>query len=173
MKKMKNNFKLLALTFLLGILTSSLMGQDYKSGIGLRFGTWGAAGVTFKHFINENTALEANLNFRSYSSYYGYNGGYTYIEVTGLYEKYGSISDIDGLKYYFGGGPVVGIFSYSDGYSGSDAAFRLGIAGVIGLEYKFSNVPIAISTDYMPSYNLLGGRYFSSNRGGLAVRYTF
>jgi hypothetical protein len=90
-----------------------------------------------------------------------------------LYEKYNDISDIKGLQYYFGGGPAAGIYSYGNGYSGTDATFRLGIAGVVGLDYKFSNVPIAISADYMPSFNLLGGTYFSSNRGGIAIRYTF
>ena len=170
---MTNNVKLITLIALFSCLTVVVKAQDYKNAIGLRFGTWGSVGATLKHFTNDNTALEVNLNYRSYSYYSFYSYSSKFFEITGLYEKVASMSGVDGLKYYYGGGPAVGLYTYGDTYIGSDATFRLGVAGIVGLEYKFDKVPISISADYMPSFNFIGGSYFSGNRGGFAVRYTF
>lgn len=154
-----------------GIFTSA-QAQDFKNAIGARFSTYGAFGASFKHFTNENTAIEINATFRSYTYYLSYT--YSYYDFSGLYEKYAPINDVEGLRYYYGGGPVIGFFSYGELNYYDDATFRLGVAGIIGLSYKFPNKsPIEVSADYMPSFNFLGGSYFNSNRGGLAVRYTF
>jgi hypothetical protein len=165
--------KIISLIALLSGVLTSVQAQDFKNAIGARFSTYGAFGASLKHFTNDNTALEVNATFRSYSYSYLYSYTYTYIDISGLYEKYENLKDVPNLKWYYGGGPVVGLYNYGDGYYGTDATFRLGLAGVVGLSYKFPNSPFEVSADYLPSFNFLGGSYFNANRGGLAVRYTF
>ena len=163
--------KIISLIALLSGVLTRVQAQEFKNAIGARFSTYGAFGASFKHFSNENTAIELNATFRSYTYYLSYT--YSYYDFSALYEKYAPINDVEGLRYYYGGGPVVGIFSYGDLNYYDDATFRLGLAGVIGLSYKFPKSPIEVSADYMPSFNFVGGSYFNGNRGGLALRYTF
>lgn len=126
-------------------------GSDYSTGIGLRLGY--PFGLTVKHFFNPNGAIEGILGFG-----YGFN-------ITGLYEYHGDISGASGLKWYAGGG--LSFYSWN-GYGSS-----VGIAGVIGLDYKLPSAPIDFSLDWMPGFYFTGYNGFAAGGGGLAIRYTF
>ena len=138
--------------------------KPYKGAVGLRFGYWSTLNLSGKFFINDNSAIELNLGTRSYFSA-------RYVEVVGLYERYNSVSDVEGLNWYYGGGLSLGTYTDID-----DATLLVGLAGLAGIEYKFKDTPIAISLDWMPTF-FISNSYFTSsfaaNRGGLAVRYTF
>mgnify|MGYP001615571992 CR=1 FL=1 len=48
----------------------------------------------------------------------------------------------------------------------------LGVDGIIGLEYVFDGVPINLSLDYKPSFNITPG-FFDPSGGALSIRYYF
>ena len=134
--------------------------QDYKNAIGGRFGS--ANGVSFKTGLNKNAMLELIGNFRS-------NKGYSYIQVTGLYEVYNPIAGAEGLNWFYGGGATIG----SVKVKGFDGDVYLGANGVLGLDYKFKAAPINLSLDWIPTFQLTPSTGFYSGDIGLGIRYTF
>jgi hypothetical protein len=167
---MKNFISTLFLFSIILIFTQNASAQTYKNGIGLRFG-WGY-GVTFKHFVNQKAALEGVLNYRSYGALdYKYN----YVRLTGLYLIHNPIASAEGLQWYYGGGLMYQSWGGDfDKYTNGAKSSNLGIVGALGLDYKFKDVPISITADWLPTFILSGyGDGFGGEAGGLAVRYTF
>ncbi len=125
---------------------------EYKTAIGVKL--WNGGGVTLKTFIAGNNALE----FIGYFDRYG-------TRITGLYEIHGNLSSEGALKWYFGPGAHVGL------YKGITA---VGIDGVVGIDYKFSNIPLNLALDWQPAFELGSGdrNGFYGNWGGFAVRFT-
>jgi hypothetical protein len=145
--------------------TSNLQAQDYSSAVGLRLG--GYNGITFKHFFNEKSAIELYGTARSYF-------GYSFYNVTALYEMHNAIDKVDGLKYYYGGGVTAGLSSYNSFYFASSSSTSIGIAGILGLEYCFKNPTINISLDWVPTYYVSDSALgFASGYGALSARYYF
>lgn len=147
---------------------------SYKTALGLKF-LWGIA-LTGKHFFKEKHAVEAIFKYR------GYTGVGADIGLGVLYEYHNDIKGVEGLKWYGGGGVYAGTFSFKDEISdymdqyGEGSNFYFGLAGVLGLEYKIGSLPIAISADWQPSFQLkdtYGSSGFSAESGGLGVKYTF
>lgn len=157
---------------------SSRSAVTYNTGIGIRFGGW-ESGLTVKHFIKSNAAIEGIL-----SSGWHYRG----TRITGLYEIQKSISGAPGLYWFYGVGAHIGFYNESYWYSGDckDGRYEyqgrwykcdgtratIGIDGIIGLEYHFSEIPFTIGLDLKPSIGLIGwgGRYGDS---AFTVRYAF
>lgn len=136
---------------------------SYKAALGLKF-IYGVA-LTGKVFIKENAALEGILRYN------GAGGLGSNIAFTGLYEYHAPIKGVDGLRWYLGGGGHVNHFSWKD--SDADAVTTFGVAGVLGLEYKFANLPLAISADWQPAYIISSPSGFSAENGGIGIKYTF
>jgi hypothetical protein len=135
--------------------------QTYDNAVGLRLG-WGFGG-SIKHFFDDSKAVEGIVQF---------GGLYTrYSQVTGLFQIHKPLDDVaPGLQWYFGGGGFVGLFS---GVSSANAT-RIGIAGNIGLDYAFDDIPLNVSLDWVPGIAIVGfGNSFGARTGGLAVRYIF
>lgn len=136
--------------------------QDYKTGIGLRGGWFN--GITVKHFIGENKALEGIFSTR----WRGFN-------ITGLYEVHHTAFDVDGLNWYYGGGGHIGFW---DGRNvkwatGTNAYTVIGIDGILGLEYNFKEIPINLSVDWKPAFNIIGHSGFWGDGGAFSIRYIF
>lgn len=142
--------------------------QDYQTAIGARLG-WGIS-ATGKHFLSENGAIEAIANFRSF----GVPGfKWSWVSITGLYEIHNDLSSVtEGLKWYYGGGPNITLYSGSFDVNGLNST-TIGIVGTLGLDYKFPTAPINISLDWLPGFAISGGGGFSASAGGIAVRYAF
>ena len=99
------------------------------------------------------------------------------LQVTGLAEIHAPAFDVDGLKWFYGGGGHIGFYSYWDGhpyfsetYSGSRAV--IGVDGIVGIEYTIQELPICLSIDLKPAFNIIGYSGFGSG-GGISARYTF
>ncbi|HRI01154.1 MAG TPA: hypothetical protein PK006_08885 [Saprospiraceae bacterium] len=157
------------------LVSNRASAQDYRTAVGLR-AAWGW-GLSAKHFIKDGHALEGILRYRSYgSSVLGVSYKYSYLQISALYQIHKEIPSIDGLMWYFGGGAVVGFYS-GDGFDaikGADGGTTIGISGNVGLDYKFANIPLNISADWIPTFVLNGyGNGFGAEGGGVAVRYTF
>jgi hypothetical protein len=158
---MKRVFVLLIALTMLNITisnaqSSSSNSSTYTTALGVKFYP---TGVTLKHFISENHALEGLGYF--------YNYGF---RITGLYEIYGDINNARGLRWYIGPGAHVGF--YNTKYGGGSSA---GVDGVLGLDYKVTNAPLNLSLDWQPSFEF-GDNFnngFSGGWGGFGIRYTF
>lgn len=126
---------------------------SYKTGVGLKFFP---LGITVKSMTTKKTAIE----FLGY-----FHDGF---RVTGLYEYHGIINEEKNLKWYIGGGGHIG---FADNDNGSDA--KLGVDGIIGLDYKFLHLPLNISLDWQPSFGLGDESSFTGNWGGIGARFCF
>ena len=140
----------------------SVNAQDYLTGIGLRGGT--SNGVTIKHFLSEDNAVEGILSLRW--------GG---IMVCGLYEfeKYMSTP---GLSWYYGAGAHIGFWNSTKNdipWADVDDNYTvIGVDGIIGIEYTFDGFPINISLDWKPTLNLVGTTDFWGDEAAFSIRYT-
>lgn len=158
MKHMKKIISLLLLSFLAVV---SLNAQtNYSRAVGIKAG--GGFSFTYKQFVTENNNLEAQATL--------WNKGF---RVSGLYEfNFYRFEQAPGLALFAGPGVHIGFWKdeFQKDYN-SKAEF--GIDGIIGLDYKFSNVPVNISLDWQPAVTLVGSAGFSPSFGGIGIRYTF
>lgn len=167
---MKKLSLLIVMTGLMLLAHNTTQAQSYKNAIGLR-ALWGY-GITFKHFLNEKAALEGVIYYRNYGYY---AGDYNYFRITGLYLIHNQISSAPGLTWYYGGGLMFqswgGKFKE---FQPNASTTNFGIMGALGLDYKFANVPINLSLDWLPTI-IIGGYLsgFGGEAGGFAIRYTF
>ena len=138
-------------------------GTSYQTALGVKI--WDGGGISLKHFIAPNRALEGIGYF--------YNRGF---RLTGLYEIHGDINGAAGLKWYVGPGAHIGFYNdkyyYSRRYTNNTRAV-FGIDGVVGLDYKFTGAPINVSLDWQPAFEFASGFGFNGSWGGLGIRYTF
>lgn len=166
--------KILLLASLL--LASGAFAQDYKNSIGVRLGSgvYDVVGVSYKTFITQPGALEFNLGIRPYSHSAGnWKHKWTNVSLSGAYQHHFPIGDIDGFKWYVGGGLVIAnSFSNNDYYTG----LSVGLFPTGGVDYKLKNAPFAFSVDLRPTvhvveaYDYYKGFYFN---GGVTARYVF
>jgi len=146
-------------------LSGLIKAQNYETGIGLRGGF--ASGITVKHFLTEKTAVEGIFSTRW--------GGFM---ITGLYEIEAPTFETEGLSWYYGGGAHIGFWNsnnsgnswWEDDHSGNYTV--LGIDGIIGLSYTFSEAPINISLDWKPMINFVGYSGVWGDMAAISVRYT-
>lgn len=135
--------------------------SSYRTALGIKFYP---AGITLKHFTQNNRALEG-------IGYFWHDG----FRFTGLYEIHGDFNGAPGLKWYIGPGAHIQFWSeeWKRNYPGRDAGVGIGVDGVLGLDYKIGGAPINLSLDWQPSFNFVGYNYFEGGWGGFAIRYTF
>ncbi len=155
---------IVALTFFIQESKGQAMGQSYTTALGVK--VWDGGGITIKHFVAANVAVEGIGYF--------WNRG---VRIVGLYEFHYDIASAPGLKWYVGPGAHVGFYNntyYNNNYpNGDGSGSYVGIDGVLGLDYKFDRAPINISLDWQPSFEFGSNRGFINNWGGLGIRYTF
>lgn len=156
--------KIVIILFIVSCLVPVTLAQDYNTGIGLRGGF--ANGLTIKHFTGEKPAFELLLASR-------WRG----VEITVLYEIHNQAFNTERLRWYYGFGGHVGFWNgdYTNSYWGDPGKNYtvIGIDGILGLEYSFSEVPINLGLDWKPTYNLVGYTGFWADGGALSIRYIF
>jgi hypothetical protein len=141
---------LVAFIFLSGLQVS---GQDYRFGIGVRLSNATPTlnnSITGRYFITERSAIEGLVSF---GSRFG---------LGGLLEIYKPFS-VEGLRWFYGGGAYVG-FEDGDTY--------LGPTGIIGLDYKFTNIPLNLSLDWKPELDIIPDINFVPDAFAFSVRFT-
>jgi hypothetical protein len=149
--------KLLLLLFAALAFVQMSMAQDgsnYKHAIGVRLGSSVPAiksGISYKHFINNN-AIEGILSF---------GDG---VGICGLYEIHKPIASTEGLQWLFGFG---GYATFNNSNS------NVGAAGIIGLDYKFKDIPLNITVDWKPELNIISKVGFEASGVGFSARFTF
>ena len=143
-----------------------------KNALGLRLGSNDGLGgeISFQRKLSSENRLELDLGWRNRSDYY--NTGYddNTIKFTGLYQWVWEIDN--GFNWYAGVGGGLGSWSTKNDTSGSFVY----IAGDIGIEYDFDEVPIMLSLDFRPEFGFGGNKYYRNNYGSdiaLGIRYRF
>ena len=135
---------------------------DYKTAIGIRAGF--SQGISVKHFLGHKDAVEVIGSFR-------YRG----FQVTGLYERHANAFAVDHLYWYYGAGAHIGFWNYYDGHPWFDeddgSKTVIGIDGILGIEYNIQDIPINVSLDYKPAFNLIGFSNAVFDGGALSIRY--
>jgi hypothetical protein len=127
--------------------------SSYKNALGIRLGSSVPAiknGITYKHFIGSN-AIEGILSF---------GDG---VGVCGLYEIHKPLST-ENLQWLIGFGGYVGFTSSTS---------NVGAAGIIGLDYKFSQIPLNLTLDWKPELNIISKVGFEASGIGFSARFTF
>ncbi|MEO6731012.1 MAG: hypothetical protein ABIN01_07325 [Ferruginibacter sp.] len=129
--------------------------QEYKTAVGIRLGPNSPAiapGFTIKHFLDEQHAVEAIV---------GINSG---IGVCALYEWHFPITAVPHLQWFAGAGAYAAYRS-STSYIGG--------AGIVGVDYKFPDIPLNISIDWKPELNIIESVGFDASGVGFSARFTF
>ncbi len=128
--------------------------EEGKNAIGLRFGA-GLAELSYQKYLSDVNRAEIDLGFGFSSKMISITGTYQWVfDVT--------IAGLD-FNWYAGLGANVG-------YAASK--LYLGVVGQVGIEYHF-DIPISLSLDYRPMFNILPSMDFAADGIALSVRYRF
>jgi hypothetical protein len=156
---------------------SQTRGNEYQNSIGLRLGTgyYDVFSASFKTFLGGTpSALEFNLGFRP-DSYYGYDAFSVCFQA--VYQYHFNIPPVPGLKWFVGGGLTFSNTSLTNKNSDYNysSGFGMGIFPTGGLDYKFANIPLALSADLRPTIGIARPNdYYNFNyvSFGISARYT-
>lgn len=140
--------------------TSAAAQPDALKGLhaGLRLGP--ATGLTVRKSVGtDGEWLEAIATVRAEA-----------LTLTGLYEfhRYNDFN-FQGLSWFYGGGGHATLFPVGH----EDGPIAIGLDGIVGLEYAIPDVPLSISLDWKPAFNILGPVGLVGDEGALSVRYHF
>lgn len=154
---------------MLGGLSNKATAQlDNRGAIGGRFGS--AQGITYRHTLNANHALEAIMSIQS-------NSDFRRFRVVGLYETYKPL--VAGLNWYYGFGGSVGSYKEKDkiidGQRRSfDSHLNLSVDAIVGIEFNIPQSPFQISLDVKPYFDFLNETSIKLlDPVGFSVRYKF
>jgi hypothetical protein len=128
--------------------------QDYRFALGLRLSNSTPTlnnSITGKYFVTDKNAVEGLLSF---GSRFG---------LGALLEIHKPFENVQGLRWFYGAGAYVGFEN--------DNTF-LGPTGVLGLDYKFANVPINISADWKPELDIIPDINFVPDAFAISLRFT-
>lgn len=148
----------------------SLKAQDYKTAIGIRLGPNSPAmapGFTIRHFLDEKHAVEGIV---------GINSG---IGFCALYEWYHPVATVEQLQWFVGAGGYAAyrnnaLFTGEGSNSGNNKnSSFIGAAGIVGVDYKFRDIPLNISIDWKPELNIIESVGFEASGVGFSARFTF
>ena len=152
--------KKLLLVLFLAFSAQFAYSQAYLTSVGLRAGV--APGITLKHFVRTDAALEGILTTRGKG-----------INITGLYEWHSPLGEVENFFWYIGGGGHIGFWD-DDSYMKGDfteSYVALGIDGILGMEYTFEEIPLNISLDWKPTFNIVEYSGFWGDELALSARY--
>jgi hypothetical protein len=133
------HIRFLGLGGLLSLLVAqAASAQKYTTAAGVRLGG-GNYGITVQQRVASRITIEgiAGLGQREYSG-----------TVLGEYH-FGILGP--SLNYYFGAGGHLGNNKDTGGYGGFD--------GLVGVEYKVAFLPVVLSFDFKPSYEINSADY--------------
>jgi len=158
--------KILVVVFLAACagLLNNANAQDYKTALGVRLSSANAMqnnSVSFKQFITGKTAIEALFTFGDP------------LALGALLEFHKPLA-VSGLSYYYGAGGYISFIKTLNTTTHKESTDpNFGAQGVIGLDYKFSNIPLNISLDWKPELNIVNDINFEPAAIGFTARFTF
>ena len=161
---MKKSFFAFLVIAVLGMTANNASAQDYKTALGVRLSSSAPMinnSISFKQFLNEKTAIEAYFSFGDPLA-------------LGANLEFHKPLGTAGLKYFYGGGGYIGFVKTTNvNTQKTSTSPNLGAQGVIGLDYKFTNIPLNISLDWKPELNIVSDINFEPAAIGFTARFTF
>lgn len=142
------------------ISATQVKAQDYKTALGIRLSSSAPAinnSVSFKHFMNPKLAVEGLFTFDKTAA------------IGALLEIHNPMPSTEGLKWFYGAGAYLG---FDSDKTHTDRAL-MGAQGIIGLDYKFANLPLNLSLDWKPELNIIDNINFEPAAIGFTIRFTF
>ena len=123
--------------------------------------------------------LSASTLTNSFEIIGGLNFGNNYSNwfyVAGLYQYNFQLGNVEGLNWFTGFGAYVSVRSYETytndrGYTTS-SDLGIGIDGIIGIDYTIREVPLNVSLDWKPTFQIINSGFWGSDVA-LSIRYTF
>jgi hypothetical protein len=144
--------------------SSTLQAQDYQTALGVRLSSSSAMvnnSISIKHFISEKSAIEGLLSFGDP------------LAIGALYELHKPMA-ASGLTYYYGaGGYIAFLKKVNTNTNKTTTDPNFGAQGVLGLDYKFNNIPLNISIDWKPELNIVSDINFEPAAIGFTARFCF
>ena len=142
----------------------SAQGTNYRTALGVRLSSSNALqnnSVSFKQFITDKTAIEALFTFGDP------------LALGAMLEIYKPLA-ADGLSWFYGGGGYIAfVKTLNKRTQKENTDPNFGAQGIIGLDYKFNNIPLNISLDWKPELNLVNDINFEPAAIGFTARFTF
>ena len=143
---------------------STVSAQEYKTALGVRLSSAQAMqnnSISLKHFLNERTAIEALFSFGDPLS------------LGALLEVHKPFSAA-GVRWFYGGGGYLGfVKTYNPDKNVNETDVNFGAQGILGLDYKFANLPLNLSIDWKPELNIVSEINFEPAAIGFTARFTF
>ncbi len=114
----------------------------------------------------------AELSYQHYaggSNFWEFDAGLfdNLLDLVAIYDF--SIAPVGPFNFYMGPGAFLATWA---GPRPQDAHMNVGLAGQIGLEYIF-DIPLQISLDWRPCFNLMNGFAWAPYGAALGIRYAF
>lgn len=162
--------KIILSTIMLMGLAFTAQAQDIsKNALGLRLGDNDGFGgeISYQRGLSDNNRLELDLGWRN-------SNNVDALKATGIYQWVWNIEG--GFNWYAGVGGGLGSWSYDDKYGTDDSGAFVFVAGDLGIEYGFDEVPILLSLDIRPELYFNSDNYRTNNFGpdlALGIRYQF
>ena len=143
---------------------TTVSAQEYKTALGVRLSSSSAMvnnSISLKHFLNEKTAVEALFSFGDP------------LALGALVEIHKPLGE-SGIQWFYGGGGYISfVKTYNTVKAKDETNVNFGAQGVIGMDYKFANLPLNLSLDWKPELNLIGDINFEPAAIGFTARFTF
>jgi hypothetical protein len=141
------------LIILLFVLSSQIFSQSSGFGVGIIIGE--PTGISLKNWTSQRTAIDAGVAWG-----FGRKGA-LHLHADYLIHEYELIKTNYGqLPIYYGiGGRIL--------LSGDS---RIGVRGVVGLDYMFEKVPLDIFLEIVPIFDLVPSTELGFN-AGIGIRY--
>ncbi|MFI5134180.1 MAG: hypothetical protein ACHQEB_07585 [Chitinophagales bacterium] len=143
---------------------NAVSAQEYKTALGVRLSSSGAVvnnSISLKHFINEKTAIDALFSFGDP------------LALAVLIENNKPLTGTGIQWYYGGGGYLAFVKTYNPNKGKNETNTNVGAQGVLGLDYKFANLPLNLSLDWKPELNIVTDINFEPSAIGFTARFTF
>jgi hypothetical protein len=138
--------------------------QEYKTALGVRLSSSPATvnnSISLKHFLTETTAVEALFTFGDP------------LALSALYEVHKPLGT-NGVKWFYGGGGYLGFAkNFNPDKNKDETEVSFGAQGVLGLDYKFANLPLNLSLDWKPELNIVSDINFEPAAIGFTARFIF
>lgn len=145
---------------LVAVITISIsaFSQNYKQAIGVKIGK--TVALEYKLNASPQNFLIMGLHFRPWQKDKG-------LYFSGYYNWSYNIDPVPGLSWYVGPGANIGASFFP-----STNLFYLSINAMLGIEYKFDTIPLALAIDFTPGAGMAPNLHFSWNIG-LGIKYAF
>lgn len=140
---------------LLVLISLNVYTQDKGFGVGVILGE--PTGISLKNWLNKTNAIDAGISWTLYKPA-------LHLHVDYLWHSYNVFSTKERIPLYYGIGGRLKFGNKDDA--------RIGVRGVIGIDFFIRNTPLDIFIEIAPIFDLVPSTSVSGN-GGLGIRYFF